>query len=120
MRRREVLAGALAVLSSFVFTAKAESKIKEGVASYYGSKFHGRRTASGRIYDMNEMTAAHRTLKFGTKVKVTNLKNRRSVVVTITDRGPFIKGRIIDLSRAAASKIGMLKSGVAKVKIEVI
>ncbi len=90
-----------------------------GVASYYGKKFHGRRTASGERYNMNAMTAAHRTLAFGTRVKVTHLKNGRSVYVRINDRGPFIKGRIIDLSHAAARKLGMVSQGVARVRVVV-
>lgn len=73
--------------------------------SYYGSKFHGKRTASGSIFNMNALTAAHKTLPFGTKVRVTNKKTKESVIVKITDRGPFIRGRILDLSKAAASKI---------------
>ena len=76
-----------------------------GNTSYYGSKFHGKRTASGSIFDMHSLTAAHRTLPFGTKVEVTNHKTKQSVIVKITDRGPFTKGRILDLSKAAAGKI---------------
>jgi len=91
-----------------------------GVASWYGGKFHGRTTASGEPYDMNAMTAAHRTLPFGTKVRVTNLDNGRSVVVRINDRGPYAKRRIIDLSRHAAEQLGFRKAGVAKVRVEVI
>lgn len=91
-----------------------------GIASWYGGYFHGRRAADGSRYDMNLYTAAHKTLPFGSIVKVTNLKNGSSCIVKITDRGPFVKGRIIDLSRVAAKEIGMLGSGVSKVKIEVI
>lgn len=91
-----------------------------GYASYYADKFNGRKTASGQIFSNSKLTAAHKTLKFGTKVKVTNLKNSKSVIVTINDRGPFVKGRIIDLSKAAAKKIGMLQSGTAKVTVTVI
>ena len=91
-----------------------------GQASYYGDKFQGRPTASGAIYSHDKMTAAHKTLPFGTIVRVTNIKNNRSVVVTINDRGPFVRGRDIDLSRAAAEKIGMLNDGVTKVIIEVL
>jgi len=91
-----------------------------GLASYYARKFHGRRTASGERYDMHAMTAAHPKLKFGSKVEVTNLKNGRKVKVRINDRGPFVKGRIIDLSYAAAKSIGMLSQGVAKVRISVV
>ena len=91
-----------------------------GYASWYGGLFHGRRTASGEVYDMYKFTAAHPNLPLGTKAKVTNLKNDRSVVVDINDRGPFIKGRIVDLSMAAARWIGMIESGIARVRIEVL
>lgn len=91
-----------------------------GLASYYGRRFHGRKTANGERFDMHAMTAAHRGLKFGSRVVVTNLKNGRKVEVRINDRGPYIKGRIIDLSYAAAKKLGMLSQGVAKVKISAI
>lgn len=89
-----------------------------GIASWYGPGFAGRRTASGDIFDPNQLTAAHRTLPFGTHVKVTNMDNGRTVVVRINDRGPFKAGRIIDLSRAAAERIGMLGSGTVRVMIE--
>jgi hypothetical protein len=91
-----------------------------GQASWYGPYFHGRRSADGSRFNMHEMTAAHKSLPFGTLVRVTNTRNNRSCIVRITDRGPFIHGRIIDLSKAAAQEIGMLGSGVANVKIEVI
>ncbi|MEM8725376.1 MAG: septal ring lytic transglycosylase RlpA family protein [Pseudomonadota bacterium] len=91
-----------------------------GVASYYGRRFHGRRTANGERFNMRAMTAAHRTLPFGTKVRVTNPRNGRSVVVRVNDRGPFIRGRSIDLSRAAAEKIGMISRGHARVNMEVV
>jgi len=89
-----------------------------GMASYYGGKFIGRKTANGEIFVANKLTAAHKTLPFGTMVKVTNLSNNKSVIVRINDRGPFIKGRIIDLSEAAANKIDMLQQGIVKVSIE--
>lgn len=91
-----------------------------GVASWYGGKFHGRRTASGETYNQHALTAAHRTLPFGTEVVVTNQNNGKSVVVRINDRGPFSGGRIIDLSHKAASQIGMINSGTARVRLEVI
>ncbi|MDJ0715244.1 MAG: septal ring lytic transglycosylase RlpA family protein [Prochloraceae cyanobacterium] len=91
-----------------------------GKASWYGGSFHGRPTANGEKYNQYALTAAHRTLPFGTRVRVTNLNNGRSVIVRINDRGPFIRGRIIDLSRAAASQIGMLGSGIAPVRVEVL
>ena len=91
-----------------------------GQASYYGKKFHGRKTANGERFDMYAMTAAHRKLPFGTEVRVTNLVNGRSVVVRINDRGPFVRGRIIDLSYGAAKEIGLIQSGVAKVKLDIV
>ena len=96
------------------------SRPQIGVASWYGTKFHGRRTSSGEIFDMNKLTAAHNELPLGTRVRVTNLKNQKSVIVRINDRGPFVRGRVIDLSYAAAKKIGMVKDGVVKVRIEVV
>jgi rare lipoprotein A len=92
---------------------------ENGVASYYGTKYHGRQTASGEVFNMNELTAAHPKLKFGTKVKVTHLANNRSVTVRINDRGPFVKGRVIDLSQAAAEELQMVHAGLAQVKIEI-
>jgi rare lipoprotein A len=94
--------------------------IQEGLASWYGGKFHGRTTSSGETFDTNEKTAAHRTLPFGAIVKVVNLDNGKSTVVKINDRGPFVAGRIIDLSRAAAEELGMVSQGVARVSLEVL
>ena len=96
------------------------SSYQSGKASWYGGRFHGRKTASGETYNMNSLTAAHRSLPFGTRVRVTNTRTGSSVVVRINDRGPFIAGRIIDLSRAAASQIGLTSSGVAAVKVDVL
>ena len=92
--------------------------VQEGMAAWYGTKFNGRKTASGERFNMHICTAAHRTLPFNSLVKVTNLKNKASVVVRINDLGPFVKSRIIDLSRAAARKIGLDKTGTAPVRIE--
>lgn len=91
-----------------------------GVASWYGQGYHGRRTASGEIFDMNALTAAHPSLPFGTRVRVTNLENRRSVILKINDRGPFVKRRIIDVSRRAAEELGFVRAGMTKVRVEVI
>ena len=96
------------------------TRIKSGMASWYGSVLQGHPTASGRRFNMFELTAAHRTLPFGSKVKVTNLRNHRSVVVTITDRGVLFPERVIDLSWAAAKELNMLKMGVDPVKLELI
>jgi rare lipoprotein A len=94
--------------------------VQSGKASWYGGKHHGGPTASGERFNKNALTAAHRRYKFGTRVKVTNKKNGRSVVVRINDRGPFSKGRIIDLSEAAAKKLDMIDAGVVPVVIEVV
>jgi len=100
--------------SSLAFAAE------KGIASYYSDVFQGKKTASGSTYDRNKLTAAHKKLPFGTKVKITNLKNNKSVIVTITDRGPYSKKRMVDLSYAAAKEINLIKSGISKVKLEVI
>lgn len=92
--------------------------VQQGKASYYGARHHGRKTASGEPFNKNALTAAHRTLPFGTRVRVTNLNNQQSIVVRINDRGPYAKGRIIDLSEQAAREINMIRVGVAKVKVE--
>lgn len=96
------------------------SSPQTGLASYYADKFEGCSTASGELYQARLFTAAHRTFPFGSKAKVTDLANEKSVIVTINDRGPFVKGRIIDLSKAAAEQIDLLHKGVAKVKVELI
>ena len=96
------------------------SMVEEGMASYYGDEFDGKQTASGEIFDQSGLTAAHKTLPFQTKVRVTNLSNGKDVVVKVNDRGPFVEGRIIDLSYAAAEEIGMIGKGTIKVRIEVI
>ena len=95
-------------------------KYQTGQASWYGEKFNNTRTASGEKFDMNKLTAAHPTLPFNTIVRVENLNNGRTVKVRINDRGPFIKGRIIDLSRKAAEKLDMIREGVAPVRIEIL
>jgi rare lipoprotein A len=91
-----------------------------GLASWYGHPYHGRPAASGEIYDMEKMTAAHRTLPFGTWVRVTNLANDKSVEVRIIDRGPFVEGRVIDVSHAAAQAIGLIGPGVAQVRLDIL
>lgn len=94
--------------------------IASGIASWYGPDFHGKKTSNGEIYNMYAMTAAHKTLPMDTIVKVTNLNNSKEAIVRINDRGPFVQGRVIDLSKSAASKINMIATGTAPVKIEVI
>ncbi|MFP6772834.1 MAG: septal ring lytic transglycosylase RlpA family protein, partial [Alphaproteobacteria bacterium] len=93
---------------------------KTGIASWYGDPFHGRRTANGEIYDMNALTAAHKTLPMPVRVQVTNLDNGRSLVLKVNDRGPFVNGRIIDVSRRAAQLLGFHKKGTAKVRVTMI
>jgi rare lipoprotein A len=123
MSINHLTAGILAILVIFPLASVASSDRShslQGTASYYGKKFHGRKTASGERFNMNALTAAHKTLPLGTRVRVTNLRNGESVDVKINDRGPYVKGRIIDLSKGAAREIGMLNAGTAKVKVEVI
>jgi rare lipoprotein A len=91
-----------------------------GKSSYYGPKFHGRKTANGETFDMYKLTAAHRNMPFGTQIQVTNLKNNKNVIVYINDRGPFIAGRILDLSYGAAKKIDMISDGVANIRIKIL
>jgi len=91
-----------------------------GIASFYGREWNGHRTASGERFNPDALTAAHRTLPFGTRVRVTNLENGRHVVVRINDRGPFVRGRVLDVSRAAANKLGFVGTGTATVRLEVL
>jgi rare lipoprotein A len=101
-------------------TSQPGADAERGRASYYGAEFKGRRTASGERYDAHALTAAHRTLPFGTRVRVTNLDNGRSVEVVINDRGPYRAGRVIDLSRRAARALDMLRAGTVRVAVEVL
>ncbi|MDR7093321.1 septal ring lytic transglycosylase RlpA family protein [Hydrogenophaga laconesensis] len=94
-----------------------DGEIARGLASWYGERFHGRRTASGEVFDMNQLTAAHKTLPFGTLVRVRHIGTGKEVTVRINDRGPHVPGRIIDLSRAAASTLGIVQSGVGRVAL---
>lgn len=91
-----------------------------GLASWYGPKYHGRTTASGERYNMFDLTAAHRTLPFGTRLRVTNLLNGKQVLVRVNDRGPFVKGRVIDVSYEAAKRLEMTQAGVVRVRVEVL
>jgi rare lipoprotein A len=92
----------------------------EGVVSYYAHDFHGKETSNGETFNMNNLTAAHRTFPFGTKVKVTNLENNKSVIVRVNDRGPFVVGRIMDLSMGAAKEIDLIKTGTTRARLEVL
>src|SRR5215470_15682623 len=124
MRRGWAAVGLVVLLaqacSLFRSTPPVVGGRQEGIASWYGPGFHGRRTANGEIYDQYELTAAHQTLPLGTRVMVTSLANGRSVEVRINDRGPFVGGRVIDLSYAAASVIDMIGPGTAMVRVEVL
>lgn len=122
---RHIVTVCTSILAFFLATIAAAplsacEDVDEGAASWYGGRFQGRLTASGEIFDTNEFTAAHRTLPFGTVVEVTNTENDRNVEVRITDRGPFVQGRVIDLSRAAAVELDMLEAGVAEVSVCVV
>lgn len=116
--RRAVRAAILA--SGVLLGAALPAAAAEGVASFYGRSEHGGPTASGERFDMHAMTAAHRSAPIGSRLRVTNLRNGRSVVVRINDRGPFVRGRIIDLSRAAAEQLDFVRSGVTRVSIETV
>ncbi len=108
----------LAAVSLFLLAMSAFAQSSEtGIASYYGDQFDGHLTASGQPYDPNAFTAAHRTLRLGVRLEVVNLDNGKWTVVTVNDRGPFVKGRLIDLSKAAAKKLGMIAAGTARVRI---
>ena len=108
------------LLSLSTFTYAKNKKVQIGKGSWYGKQFQGKLTASGERYNMYDFTAAHRTFPFNSMVKVTNLKNKRSVIVRINDHGPYHGGRIIDLSYLAAKKLGYAKKGVAKLKIKLL
>jgi len=111
---------ALAILALTLPFGAARASVQEGVVSWYGEQFHERPTASGELFDATAMTMAHPTLPFGTRVKVTNLRNGRSVVVRVNDRGPFVGTRIGDVSAAAAASLGMLRRGLARARIEIL
>ena len=127
--RAVLIAAALVVLVLTVVAASVrdtarERRVQTGLASYYGPGFHGQETASGEIFDQRKMTAAHRTLPLGTVVRVTNLDNGRRVELRVTDRGPYgrnyRKGTIIDVSKGAARRLGFIRDGLVRVRIEVI
>lgn len=107
----------LFLFSSCAATRSASSRVEKGQASYYADKFNGRKTASGERYRSGKMTAAHRSLPFGTVVKVKNLRNGKTVKIRINDRGPFVRGRIIDVSKKAARQLDMIRAGVVPVEV---
>jgi rare lipoprotein A len=112
--------------ASLCFSASAPTlaaqpgQVLTGIASYYHDSLHGNLTASGTVYNKDKLSAAHKTLPFGTRVRVTDPRSGRSVVLEVNDRGPFVKGRIIDLSRRAARELGMLQKGITRVQVEVL
>ena len=115
---KKIFANCLLISSLFLLTSCSRYITETGVASYYGPQFNNHETASGKKYNANRLTAAHKTLPFGTKVIVTNLSNHQRVKVRITDRGPFVKGRIIDLSEKAAARIDMIVQGITQVELK--
>ena len=120
MRRIVLLVACVCGLWTAASAQSVQPPSETGIASWYGAPYHGQRSASGEIYDQEKLTAAHRTLPFGTRVRVHRVGRDESVVVRINDRGPFVKSRIIDLSRAAAARLGMVGGGVAPVTLEVM
>lgn len=120
MKRSKILFSLLLCVFAFTQLQDVQAQTMRGKASYYAGKFHGRRTSSGEIFHKDSLTCAHRTLPFGTMLRVRNPKNGREVVVRVTDRGPFAAGRIVDLSLGAARKLDMVSQGVAGVEVEVI
>lgn len=124
-RQAWLAAGAALLLAACSSTPKHGAHVdsgysESGMASYYGNEFHGRKTANGERFDQSKLTAAHKQLPFGTRVRVVNTSNGRSVVVRVNDRGPFVKGRIIDLSRSAFTTIASTNAGVIPVRIVVL
>lgn len=121
MREIVIFAAAtFALVLGLAAALAANSYYEVGIASWYGPGFHGKRTANGEVYDMYGISAAHKTLPFGTIVRVVDLETGKSVVVRINDRGPFIEGRIIDLSYGAALELGMVQKGLAKVGLKIL
>ncbi len=123
MRKTLIIAGMLAALLPFASTVSADSglgHVQKGTASFYHDSLHGRKTASGQRYSKNRLSAAHKTLPLGSKVRVTDTRTGRSIVVRVNDRGPFVRGRIIDLYKQAALELGIVKRGVAKVEVKVL
>ncbi len=116
-RTKLLLIALFALCNIFTLTIQAQS---DGKASYYSNGLHGRRMSNGERYDRNAFTCAHRTLPFGTRLRITNPRNGKSVIVRVTDRGPFVRGRVVDLSYAAARELGTIASGVAYVKVELV
>jgi rare lipoprotein A len=112
--------GTIAIVGLAVFFSFFGPYYETGIASWYGPDFHGNLTANGEVYDMNGISAAHKTLPFGTIVRVVDLETGRSIVVRINDRGPFVEGRIIDLSKGAAEKLGIIERGIVPVGLRIV
>ncbi len=110
----------IALLAGGIPIIAQNNNIEEGLCSYYAEYFHGRQTANGERFNMNDLTAAHLSLPFNTKIRVTNLNNQKSVVLRVNDRGPYVKRRILDVSKGAAKLLGMVREGVVKVQIEIL
>jgi rare lipoprotein A len=121
-----ILLSSLATLTACAGSTRDPAEVggvtsqETGLASYYGHQYHGRTTANGETYDENKLTAAHRTLPFGTRVRVTNLENGKEVLLLVNDRGPFVEGRIIDVSWRAAQDLDFVQEGVVKARVEVL
>ena len=120
MQLKKFFIGVVCLLLTFTGTTFAQQNVQKGGASYYGPGFHGKRSSNGEVFNMHAMTCAHRTLPFGTTLLVRDTKTNKEVVVRVTDRGPFCRGRIIDLSYGAAKKLGMVARGTAQVEIKVL
>ena len=120
MIMKKILYLTVAILTMLCLTVHAQSVRIDGRASYYSNHLHGRRMANGQLYDRDSLTCAHRTLPFGTRLRITNPMNGQEVIVKVTDRGPYVRGRAIDLSYAAAQRLGTLRNGVAMVRIEIL
>jgi rare lipoprotein A len=118
--KTQVMKHAIPLILSIFLCATASAQVQSGKASFYADKFEGVQTASGEKYKRKKLTGAHKTLPFGTKVKVTNVQNSKTVELTINDRGPYVEGRIIDVSKAAAEALGFINQGIADVTVEVI
>jgi rare lipoprotein A len=122
---KKTLVSAALLASTLPLTSDALARdrldhVQKGFASFYHDSLHGRKTASGQTYNKNRLSAAHKSLPLGTQLRVTDTKTGRSIVVKVNDRGPFVKGRILDLSKQAAENLGIVKRGVAKVELKVI
>ena len=123
MKKTLITAGLLTGLMPFASSATANSGIghvQKGIASFYHDSLHGRKTASGQVYNKHRLSAAHKTLPLGTRIQVTDARTGRSIVVQVNDRGPFAKGRIVDLSKEAAKELGIVDRGVARVDLKVL